>query len=113
MRGLDKELIEKINNEIVDAGEQITFSDIAGLENAKKTVNELILLPMKRPDIFTGLRAIPKGLLLFGPPGTGMFCFYKYCVFNSLVIVLEPLFLTATFYDANHRQDFDWKGYCA
>jgi len=64
-------LIEKINNEIVDNGQKVTFDDIAGLENAKNTVNELVIYPMKRPDLFTGLRACPKGLLLFGPPGTG------------------------------------------
>lgn len=71
LRGLDKDLIEKINNEIVDNGQKVTFDDIAGLENAKNTVNELVIYPMKRPDLFTGLRACPKGLLLFGPPGTG------------------------------------------
>ena len=71
LRGLDKELIEKINNEIVDDGQKVTFDDIAGLENAKNTVNEMVIYPMKRPDLFTGLRACPKGLLLFGPPGTG------------------------------------------
>ncbi|KAL3808516.1 hypothetical protein ACHAXA_008337 [Cyclostephanos tholiformis] len=71
LRGLDKELIEKINNEIVDTGEQVTFDDIAGLKHAKQTVNELVIMPMIRPDLFTGLRACPKGLLLFGPPGTG------------------------------------------
>jgi SpoVK/Ycf46/Vps4 family AAA+-type ATPase len=66
LRGLDKELIEKINNEIVDDGDQVTFNDIAGLKHAKATVNELVIMPMKRPDLFTGLRACPKGLLLFG-----------------------------------------------
>uniref|UniRef100_A0A7S1YZE4 AAA+ ATPase domain-containing protein n=1 Tax=Ditylum brightwellii TaxID=49249 RepID=A0A7S1YZE4_9STRA len=71
LRGLDKELIEKIQNEIVDSGESITFHDIAGLADAKQTVLELVCWPMKRPDLFTGLRRGPNGLLLFGPPGTG------------------------------------------
>lgn len=50
---------------------QVTFDQIAGLEFAKKSVIELVCWPMARPDIFTGLRSLPKGLLLFGPPGTG------------------------------------------
>ena len=77
LKGLDKELIEKINNDIVDSGEQVCFDDIAGLQNAKDTVNELVIMPMLRPELFTGLRACPKGLLLFGPPGTGELCVYR------------------------------------
>eukprot|EP00549_Striatella_unipunctata_P023092 CAMPEP_0118678308 /NCGR_PEP_ID=MMETSP0800-20121206/3142_1 /TAXON_ID=210618 ORGANISM="Striatella unipunctata, Strain CCMP2910" /NCGR_SAMPLE_ID=MMETSP0800 /ASSEMBLY_ACC=CAM_ASM_000638 /LENGTH=340 /DNA_ID=CAMNT_0006574141 /DNA_START=84 /DNA_END=1106 /DNA_ORIENTATION=- len=73
LKGLDKELVEKIMNEIMDiSGEQhrITFDHIAGLADAKQTVMELVCWPMKRPDLFTGLRRGPNGLLLFGP-GTG------------------------------------------
>ena len=70
---LDKELVDKIMNEIFCGSDQtkITFDDIAGLRNAKQTVLELVCWPMKRPDLFTGLRKGPNGLLLFGPPGTG------------------------------------------
>ena len=80
LRGLDKELIEKINNEIVDTGEQVTFDDIAGLKHAKDTVNEMVIMPMMRPDLFTGLRSCPKGLLLFGPPGTGTVTTFIPCI---------------------------------
>jgi fidgetin-like protein 1 len=83
LKGLDKELIEKIQNEIMESGESITFDDIAGLEDAKQTVQELVCWPMKRPDLFTGLRRGPNGLLLFGPPGTGKTLIGKAIAYES------------------------------
>ncbi|XP_065561483.1 fidgetin-like protein 1 isoform X1 [Artemia franciscana] len=71
LKGIDKKLIELIKNEIMDMKSQVTWEDVAGLEFAKKTIKEIVVWPMLRPDIFTGLRGPPKGLLLFGPPGTG------------------------------------------
>lgn len=55
----------------MDKTPAITWDDIAGLEFVKKTIKEIVIWPMLRPDIFNGLRGPPKGLLLFGPPGTG------------------------------------------
>jgi SpoVK/Ycf46/Vps4 family AAA+-type ATPase len=49
----------------------VKWSEIAGLDYAKKTIKEIIIWPLLRPDIFTGIKRPPKGLLLFGPPGTG------------------------------------------
>ena len=66
---MDKELIEKIENEIMESGESVTFDDIAGLNDVKQTIFEVVCWPMKRPDLFTGLRRAPNGLLLYGPPG--------------------------------------------
>lgn len=50
-------------------GLAIGWDDISGLDFAKKTIKEIVVWPMLRPDIFTGLRGPPKGVLLFGPPG--------------------------------------------
>jgi SpoVK/Ycf46/Vps4 family AAA+-type ATPase len=64
-------MVEMILSEVLDSQKPIKWSDIAGLNFAKKTIYEMIVWPMLRPDIFTGLRSPPKGVLLFGPPGTG------------------------------------------
>lgn len=63
--------MENILNEIMESKATVTWDDIAGLEFAKKSIKEIVVWPMLRPDIFNGLRGPPKGLLLFGPPGTG------------------------------------------
>jgi len=68
---LEPALVEKIVNEIMDHGPTVAWDDIAGLSDAKKAIQEMVVWPMMRPDLFTGLRAMPKGVLLFGPPGTG------------------------------------------
>lgn len=50
---------------------KITFSDVAGLEEAKEEIQEVVEF-LKNPGKFTKLGGkIPKGVLLVGPPGTG------------------------------------------
>ncbi len=50
---------------------EIGFDDVAGLENAKRDLHEIIDY-LKEPERFRKLGAkIPKGILLMGPPGTG------------------------------------------
>src|SRR3954464_6003196 len=49
----------------------ITFADVAGVEEAKQELAEVVEF-LKYPDKFSALGArIPKGVLLVGPPGTG------------------------------------------
>ena len=68
---MDEKLVNIIQSDILEKGESVKWAQIAGLGFAKKIIHEMIVWPMLRPDIFTGMRAPPRAILLFGPPGTG------------------------------------------
>ena len=69
--GPDSELIEMLEREVVDTNPNVSFNDIAELSQAKKALQEAVLLPLIIPDYFKGIRRPWRGVLLYGPPGTG------------------------------------------
>ncbi|KAH8819685.1 AAA family ATPase-like protein [Xylogone sp. PMI_703] len=70
-RGVDDAAARQIFNEIVVQGDEVHWEDVAGLEIAKTALKETVVYPFLRPDLFMGLREPARGMLLFGPPGTG------------------------------------------
>ena len=70
-KGVDEAAAKQIFNEIVIQGDEVHWDDVAGLEIAKSALKETVVYPFLRPDLFMGLREPARGMLLFGPPGTG------------------------------------------
>ena len=67
----DDEMDEKIESEIMVKNPGVKFNDIIGMKEMKRILYEIIVVPTIRPDLFTGIRKPQRGILLFGPPGTG------------------------------------------
>lgn len=68
---VDMQAATQVANEIVIQGDEVHWDDVAGLDAAKLALKEAVVYPFLRPDLFSGLREPARGMLLFGPPGTG------------------------------------------
>ena len=71
LSGDEPHIISQVEDDIIDRNLGTSFDDIAALAEAKRLLNEAIALPIMVPEFFTGIREPWKGVLLFGPPGTG------------------------------------------
>ncbi|EFX87921.1 hypothetical protein DAPPUDRAFT_305607 [Daphnia pulex] len=69
--GYDKDLVDMLERDIVQKDPNVHWADIADLAEAKRLLEEAVVLPMWMPEFFKGIRRPWKGVLMVGPPGTG------------------------------------------
>ena len=67
----DAKLKDQLSGCLVTEMPNVSWDDVAGLENAKQALKEAVILPIQYPQLFEGKRQPWKGILLYGPPGTG------------------------------------------
>eukprot|EP00759_Apiculatamorpha_spiralis_P040173 PhF_6_TR38840/c1_g1_i1/m.58080/K07767/KATNA1; katanin p60 ATPase-containing subunit A1 len=66
-----QELANLIQRDILDQNPNVAWTDIIAHDGAKQLLKEAVVLPMRYPQLFQGLLRPWRGVLLFGPPGTG------------------------------------------
>ncbi len=59
----------QIDNLMMMEKPDVTWEDVIGLEDAKRAIEDSIVFPVRRPDLFP--LGWPRGILVFGPPGCG------------------------------------------
>jgi SpoVK/Ycf46/Vps4 family AAA+-type ATPase len=82
----EQSILETILTEKPD----VKWEDVADLKSAKQSLREAIVIPMLRPDLFSGkTRRAWRGILLFGPPGCG-----KTMIAKAVATECEATFLS-------------------
>ncbi|KAH7565139.1 hypothetical protein JRO89_XS09G0143200 [Xanthoceras sorbifolium] len=69
--GPDQDLAAMLERDVLETTPGVRWDDVAGLTEAKRLLEEAVVLPLWMPEYFQGIRRPWKGVLMFGPPGTG------------------------------------------
>ncbi|KAM7471719.1 hypothetical protein LguiA_009902 [Lonicera macranthoides] len=69
--GPDQDLAAMLERDVLEGTPGVRWDDVAGLSEAKRLLEEAVVLPLWMPEYFQGIRRPWKGVLMFGPPGTG------------------------------------------
>ncbi|OAE27556.1 hypothetical protein AXG93_2779s1040 [Marchantia polymorpha subsp. ruderalis] len=69
--GPDPDLAAMLERDVLETSPGVRWEHIAGLTEAKRLLEEAVVLPLWMPEYFQGIRRPWKGVLMFGPPGTG------------------------------------------
>lgn len=75
----EKKLEGALSGAIVTEKPNVKWTDVAGLEAAKESLKEAVILPIRFPQLFDETRKPWRGILLYGPPGTGKSYLAKAC----------------------------------
>jgi katanin p60 ATPase-containing subunit A1 len=65
-----------LKRDVMEKNPGVKWTDIAELDEAKRLLEEAVVLPLLMPQFFRGIRRPWKGVLMFGPPGTGKTLLY-------------------------------------
>ncbi|KAL0878416.1 hypothetical protein Bca101_028122 [Brassica carinata] len=66
----DENLAAMLERDVLDSTPGVCWDDVAGLSEAKRLLEEAVVLPLWMTEYFQGIRRPWKGVLMFGPPGT-------------------------------------------
>lgn len=71
-------LAQTLRRDILQTNPNVTWKDVIDLEEAKQTLKEAVVLPLRYPELFSLSPLITpwRGILLFGPPGKSFYSYY-------------------------------------